>query len=789
MRIDGGKGELTTLRITISLMVCFGCLTHASRSHAQLAPEIGYVHPAGIQAGTMTEVTIGGYDWTPDMELFSHDPRVKLELIGSHTEVLITEPPYWFGAKARGYAWPLPREFRARISAAADLPPGLIHWQAANANGVSPVGVLQISNVPQFLETASPNEPQLLPQLPIAVSGQIRRIEEVDRYRIRPQSTGPITIELLARQLNLSANPLALHGILKVHDDAGRPVVDAAAPEGLDLSVTFAAAAHRDYILSLHDLDFAGDRSYVYQLVITPGPAVATASPSAGKRGETRLVEFIGWGLATGTAQLESVTREVTFPADPAVTSFDYVLKTVYGNSKPFSFLMSEFQEQIAGTLISDLPSAVSGQLEVQYGSAVYPVTFKKDDVWLIGAKSRTTRLPLDLELSIVGPDGKEVAAADDSPSSTDAELLFTVPNDGLYQLIVTDRSGRSGDRSAGYRLSIERPRPGCTFNVPDHFSLAVGTSAKLPISVLRKYGWKGPISLTFDGLPSGVVVPANLVIAEDKNELAVEVSCAADAATSASLVRISSSIMVDGSIESRPVKSLVLAAIMKPQIRITPEGLDDVSKVRRGSTHLFPLKIERFEGFAGEITLEMTAKQQRHRQGLSSDELIVDASANRVEYPIFVPEWMETTKTSRMILNGAIRVPDPQGNVRTLLQKMELRLGILPEGALMKLAHTIKEVQAKPGHDMKVPVTISRAPEFREEVRVEVVPNPMQSDIFSATPVILPAGETSAVLRIHFADKPTVLGEQSIMIRATALQKGERLVKSETSVVVNLVH
>ena len=55
----------------------------------------------------------------------------------------------------------------------------------------------------------------------------------------------------------------------------------------------------------------------------------------------------------------------------------------------------------------------------------------------------------------------------------------------------------------------------------------------------------------------------------------------------------------------------------------------------------------------------------------------VLPAEARRVEYPIFVPEWLETTKTSRMILNGAVQVPDPTGKPRTLLQRQELRIGI----------------------------------------------------------------------------------------------------------------
>ena len=133
--------------------------------------------------------------------------------------------------------------------------------------------------------------------------------------------------------------------------------------------------------------------------------------------------------------------------------------------------------------------------------------------------------------------------------------------------------------------------------------------------------------------------------------------------------------------------KPILLATTMKARVKITPEGLDDVRKVHRGSTFLFPLFIARLEGYQGPVTLEMTAKQQRHRQGLAGEELVVPPEATKIDYPIFVPEWMETTKTSRMILNGVVQVADPKGNVRTLVQRMELRLGILPQGALLKLA------------------------------------------------------------------------------------------------------
>ena len=130
-----------------AIFVCLLLAVWPSLAFGQLAPEIGYVYPSGAQAGATVDVILGGYDWTPDMQVFVHDPRVKLEIIGPPSGVLITEPPYWFGYKARGLAWPLAREFPARLTIPADVPPGLIRWQVANANGVSPVEKFAIGRV------------------------------------------------------------------------------------------------------------------------------------------------------------------------------------------------------------------------------------------------------------------------------------------------------------------------------------------------------------------------------------------------------------------------------------------------------------------------------------------------------------------------------------------------------------------------------------------------------------------------------------------------------------------
>lgn len=774
-----------TTRLIVSAIALLLAVVAPTSARAQLAPEIGYVYPSGGQAGTTIEVKLGGYDWTRDMQVFLHDPRIKLEMSGPPTSVLVPEPPFWFGAKGRGPAWPLAREFTARLTIPADVSAGPVRFQVANANGPSPAGVFFVSATPEVVEQPARKSPQVMPPLPVTVSGQIRLIEEVDQFEFVAPKTGPLTVELFARRMD---SPL--HGLLKIQDEQGKVVLDVADTEGRDLAATFVARAGAKYTLSLHDLDFAGDRSYVYRLLLWPGPRVQAAYPAAGRRGQTQKVEFVGLGLATGADQLETLARDVPFPATDAA-SFEYVLETPFGPSRPVKLLISDLAEQVAAPKANDLelptPSAVTGAVETRFGSQRYRVSLKKGEKWQFTAQTDAIRSPLDLDLTLTDPAGKEVAMDDDAPGTTEPQLLFAAPADGAYTLTLTDRSGKSGDRAANYRLVVESQREGFELSLPAQLAVPLGSTTKLALKVTRQAGFKAAIPITLAGLPEGVTAPASLSIPEGKNDLVIDLVSAADAPAVAALATVTASVKI-GEQMATSTKPVLLATTLKPRLKITPEGLDDVRKVQRGSTFLAPLFIERLEGYQGPITLEMTAKQQRHRQGLASDEFVVPPDAKKVEYPIFVPEWMETTKTSRMILNGVVQVPDPKGNVRTLVQRMELRIGLLPQGAMLKLAQAgaeAGELSVRAGGEVQIPIQLFRAPEFRAAVQVELIATDLPAGVFTAQPLTVAADATTGKLSLRVAADAKLAGDYSLLFRASSKKDGKWPVVSETRIPV----
>ena len=768
--------SFTAFRLWVSL--CLGaCLLNTAT--AQHAPGIGYMFPSGGQPGETVEVLLGGYDWTPDMQLFVHDQRAKLEMLAPPGPVIVPEPPYWFGKKARRGPFLLPRETKAKLTIPSDLKPGVYRWQVANANGASATGRFSVVPHTHFVEPDQQGKLVELPQLPITISGQIKHIEEIDRYRFKVEKSGPVTISTLARELKSPLN-----AVLEVRDDAGRMIADGADTAGDDTSFTFAGEAGKYYTLSLYDLDFRGNRSFVYQVSIETGPRIVATIPSIGQRGESRSVEFVGYGLTGQGMSLESVKRDVAFPSG-SDTTFDYKLKTESGETATTTFAISEFAQQCEADSESpmSLPLSVTGVLDERYGEDSYKLSGTKGETWSIDLQARRIGSPLDVALAVFDATGKELKRSDDVTGTTDAAVDFRVPADGEYRIAVSDSSGRSGNRAAVYRLQVKKPEAGFRFTTPEFIAAPIGK----PATGTRAGGLTAPIRITVKGLPEGVDVPAELLVPEKKNALGITFAIPESAPAAASLIAIhSESVPAEGEenpqIVSFTSDPLLFATTITPPFAVDAEGKDDVSKWPRGTTFPYPVLIERNERFNGEIVLEMTSRQGRHRQGIHGPELKVPPGVERILYPIFLPEWLETTRTSRLSLNGVAKIPDGKGNIRYSLVRQKTRMGFLPGGALLKLACGETEIEAKPGEVLQVPLTLNRSKGLTEPALVELLPGET-SDGITAKPITV--GTTRKFAFPVTLPSADVLPEYKVTVRATVQKNGNLPTVSQTSVIV----
>jgi hypothetical protein len=780
-----GENMPSMIRVYAGWLLLVSCF--ASVAEAQQAPSIGYMFPPGGQAGSTVDVVLGGYDWTPDMELFVRHAQIQLEVAGAPGPVIVPEPPYWFGKKARRGPFMLPRETPAKLKLPTNLTPGVYRWQAANANGVTASGKFAVSNGLEVIENPDRPEPQLLPSLPVTVSGQILKIEEVDEFRFTALSAGPMTCEIIAAAIG---SPLA--AVVEIRDASGQLIADAADTAARDVKFTFAVEAGQEYTARVYDVDFRGNRSFVYRLSLTPGPSLVTTIPAFVQRGSTQDVEFIGYGLKTGAARLESITRKIQVPAD-AQTVLRGDIEASDGTKLPYEIPTSdipEIVEQQPGNEPAksiqelDTPGAVTGVLSQRYGIDRYRALGAKGDVWSIDLLAEAIGSPLDVSLAIVNEAGVELKRVDDFVGTTDAQIEFKLPADGAYDLIVGDTSGMSGRLTSVYRLVVGDAAAGFRLSIPETLPVPINGSAVLSVKAERFGDFTGPIAIAIDGLPAGVSVPEGSVIPEKKNDLKLTISASADAGTIARMIALTGSALITEKPVTHSPEPTLLAVTMKPPFSIDAEGKNDVTKWPRGTTYPAPVLVERDEAFKGDIVLEMAARQGRHRQGIRGPEMTITPDQNRILYPVFLPEWLETTRTSRMVVNGVTKIADPTGRVRYLSSKLVTRLGFLPTGAMLKIESAVRVLELSSAGAFEFPVTILRSAELTGPVVVELIHETDATKAFSATAVKVDENTGHVVLRVTPAAGHVVSRATQLKARATGTWNGHPVI-AETELTV----
>jgi hypothetical protein len=777
----------------ISYLLMAACLGQVAA--ANIKPQIGYVYPLAGKPGTTVEVHIGSYDWTTDMQVLPHDPRVKIELTGPASDPILTPPPYWFGNKAGQAQPPLPREVPARITLPADLPPGEIQFHVANANGGSNVGQFVVSDIAEVIEPedSSPDgqrEPIRLPNLPVGVSGRLSRITEQDDYQFTTPAAGQVTCRLEDRLGQKFA------GVLVIRDSRGRVVADAADTTESGLVVRFAAEAGMTYTVAVRDVEFGGDRGYVYRLHLDARPDTIATLPLVVKRGEQATLRVIGWGL-TRPGELGLVEQRVDVPAQ-AATEHPFAVSSPAGPAMA-RVLIGESSDALesASRELSEpvlpVPGAVSASFDAIDATSgmpvdLYRIAASKGQVIRIVAEVDRFQSPVDPTLTIVDSSGKELARNDDQPGSRDALLDFKPAADGEFELLVADVSGRAPALDSIYRLTLVDVASLADFElqVPEKIDIPLGGKADLSVKVTRQGTWKAPIQLVVAGLPAGVapaaaMPPATpLEVPADKPALNISLEAPATAAALASLVTITARAEINGKVIEKQSSPILVTSIIPTRVKVKSAVQDGGRIVNRGTTYPADVVIERLDGYTGPVTLQMAATQQRQRRGIRGGTLEVPAGVNEVQYPIFMPEWLETSLTARMNVIGITPIADGQGNIRQVTGIMDGFIVMSLEGALLKITHEPQEYVVAPGKTIEIPLKVSRTVKLPVPAQVEL----MKSATLSADSLQLTPDQGACTLAIRAAAdaKP---GVHHAIIRATAMQDGQWPAVSETAVTI----
>ncbi|MFM7057409.1 MAG: hypothetical protein ACKO2P_10865 [Planctomycetota bacterium] len=775
----------------------------SSAASAQLPPGAGYVFPPAVSIGRTTDVQLGVFDPTDDVQWFVHDTRVQLERTGPVSDFHLPPPPYWTGPRGGTNALPIPREAPARITVAADVQPGFVYWQIASANGSSRTARMLLSHDPEILESRSRDFPQQLPALPVAVSGRLSRLTEVDRYEIVASSDGPITVQLMARELGAD-----FRGILQARDAGGALLADFADTQGMDGSLTFSVRTGQRYSVSLHDVDFRGDRAYIYRLLFTQTPHVVTTIPARLQRGATADVEFVGSGLQSGLSELQSVRQSITAPADPQLQQHSINLQSP-GGSVPVTMPLSSFPELAAGPGQSSdipVPGAITSRLTPEHPEQRFLFTAVKDQPLQVSLQSVGIGSSLDTQLTILTPEGTVAAENDDADGLTDSLLEFKPAADGRYTAVIRSQSLLNGRVDEVFRVEVRPPAADFSLTIPQQLSLPSAGQLEVAITARRSGGFDGPIAVQVTGLPAGVTAEGDWSIPAGKTDVKGILKSAPDAAVTAAAIQVSGTADVGGTAVTRLATATaagnlcpristqkltttaLLAMTMTPPIDVLVIDRERQRDVPRGSTCPAELEIVRKNGFTGPVTLVMSAQQARNRQGIRGTTTIVPPGESRALFPCFMPEWLATDITRRMVVHGVVDVPDPKGTIRQLTKPGDARITMIMEGALLKLACEVSDLRTVAGGTFEVPVSLSRSPRLTAPVTIALLVPEEAAGLLSAEPLVLTPEQSSGRLRMTTTADPRLLGPWQLRLAASTLLNDRWPVVSEAVLDVEIM-
>ena len=103
-----------------------------------------------------------------------------------------------------------------------------------------------------------------------------------------------------------------------------------------------------------------------------------------------------------------------------------------------------------------------------------------------------------------------------------------------------------------------------------------------------------------------------------------------------------------------------------------------------------------------------------------------------------------------------------------------------------MKLSHAGREITATPGQELRIPLTLVRAAEFRAAVQIELVADEHHAGLIAAMPITL-TEQAEGTLVVKLANDARLVGEQTLTIRAKGLKDDRWPVIAETTVLVNV--
>jgi Bacterial pre-peptidase C-terminal domain len=427
-------------------------------------------------------------------------------------------------------------KFKVSIS---DDAAGIYLIRFYDKEGASQLRRFVVDSLKEISEVEPNNE--LAQATPIAessiINGRLEKGGEVDGFSFELKAGQTLVASIDANRTFGSP----MDAVLQICSSAGFVLAQNDDERGIDPQIAFVAPRDGKYIVRTFafplvpnsTINFSGAATYIYRLTLTTHGFVDHALPlSANTTGTSQL---FGWNLPKDASSQQSAIgeRQNLFVSQPEFASSVEQARTTYAIVTAAKELSREKPQPI------EFPVVVSGRIDAKRDEDVFQVTAKKGTKLLIQVESDAIGFLLDPLLQVLDATDKVIGEIDDTNRKRDCLLTQTIPADGVYRIVVRDVHRNGGFRYV-YRMTIEEAKPDFTLTLGnDSFVLTPGKPLEIPVTVVRKNGFKGEINVSAVELPDRVQCEIVKSEAKGDSSKAVQLVLQSDASELSSVFRV----------------------------------------------------------------------------------------------------------------------------------------------------------------------------------------------------------------------------------------------------------
>jgi hypothetical protein len=566
-----------------SAIFTIGLLLGPSAAFAQLPQARLYsVFPCGGQAGTTFDLELTN---SADLDEADH-------LVFNHQGITAVPRTHDVGGRQQ----PIPNTFSATIG--PDVPSGVYELYAGGLFGLSNPRTFVVGSQPESREREPNNSADGANDIPLngIVNGVINAETDVDVFRFSGKKGQRFVAFCRAADLDSRLSPA-----LEITDADGRRLAFARQQVRRDPVVDVVLPADGIYFVNVHDFLYRGGPEYGYRLSAGSVPYIDYIMPPVGVAGSTAKYTVFGRNLpgskpaatAIDGQALEKAEVEIKLPAiaprapshttlralDAGLEVVSYVLKSPVGESNPMLIALAktppilEREPNDTPQTAQEIPAPgeFAGQFQAPGDTDFVKFRARQGQVFYIEVFADRLGSPADpylvveqvernskgaesvTRMTAVDDDNSNIAPAIFDTRTDDPSYRFQAPADGMYRIMLRDRSFESrGDPRLVYRLSIRPEEPDFQLVVLPQYpkrgsvqavstwalGLRKGDSREAQILVIRKDGFREPIDVWAEGLPAGVTCRGSALASNAKTSELI-FTAAENAPESSALIHI----------------------------------------------------------------------------------------------------------------------------------------------------------------------------------------------------------------------------------------------------------